>query len=297
MGHFVCFDRLGGSSKKERENGMRSHGEAAYVEWRLLSGPEHRNGAVTISMSCELPMARMRLTRTMRLLDDFPVFVVHEEIENIGMLGRIYNMVQHPTIGGAFLDNTLLIDSNAGKGFYLGTPYPELGEPVINWPHFVYESRLVDIRRVEKDHMPGVVNFIFDDDSSIGWVSACSRSGGLMIGYVWKAEEYPWLRIWRANKDGNPTARGLEFGTTPLPLPFGQLLEKGPMLDRPVYQYLDAGERVTRSYAAFLAEIPDDFAGVESLSCDSNGINLRESAGQSARTVTIRSDVLSALSE
>jgi len=286
MGHFVCFDRLGRPSETEVEHGMPFHGEAAHVAWRVLSGPEVADGMITVVMSCDLPLAGMRLTRAMRLSETSPVLSVTETVENTGALGRMYNIVQHPSLGGTFLDDSLRIDSNAAKGFYLGVPVPDIGEPVIYWPHFVYGGRLVDIRRVEEEQDPGVVNFVFGDGEQTGWVTACNPGGRLMLGYIWKTDDYPWLRIWRSNLDGAPLARGLEFGTTPLPLPFGQILEKGPMLGRPVLEYIDADGKVSRSYVAFLAEIPPGYGGVAEIVTTGGDIVLRE-RGETGREITL----------
>src|ERR1039458_10055275 len=44
MGHFLCLDRWGPPSDAERRNGMPFHGEAARVEWKQTSAPEHLAG-------------------------------------------------------------------------------------------------------------------------------------------------------------------------------------------------------------------------------------------------------------
>ena len=46
-------------------------------------------------------------------------------------------------------------------------------------------------------------------------------------------------------------ARGLEFGTTGLHQPYSILVAKGRIFDRPLFEYLDAGQTVARSYAAY----------------------------------------------
>ena len=50
--------------------------------------------------------------RLIRLAVDRAFFAVREEVENTGKLGRIYNMVQHPTIGPPFLDETTVVDAS-----------------------------------------------------------------------------------------------------------------------------------------------------------------------------------------
>jgi len=113
-------------------------------------------------------------------------------------------------------------------------------------------------------------------DAEYGWVTAITPSKGLLLGYLWKTSEYPWLNIWRHVDKGKPLARGLEFGTTGLHQPFGVLIAKGSIFGRPLVAYLDAGESATRSYAAFLVKTPPDFAGVESVEYGQRRIVVRE---------------------
>ena len=73
-----------------------------------------------------------------------------------------------------------------------------------------------------------------------------------------------------------PLARGLEFGTTGLHQPFPILVAKGRIFGRPIYEYLDAGETRTKTYACFLAEIPGDYKGVASLTYTGKSLILHE---------------------
>jgi hypothetical protein len=124
-----------------------------------------------------------------------------------------------------------------------------------------------------------------------GWVTAANASQGLLLGYLWRTAEYPWLNIWRHAAEGKPLARGLEFGTTGLHQPFETLLEKGAIFGRRLFAYLDASASATRSYAAFLLEIPRDFAGVRSLVYADGRIVIREH-GQTPRELTVEADRL-----
>ena len=99
-------------------------------------------------------------------------------------------------------------------------------------------------------------------------MTAASPSKGLLVGYVWKTAEYPWLSIWRNSVNGKPLARGLEFGTTGLHQPYGVLVEKGRIFGRKLFDHLDAGESKTRSFTGFLAAIGRDFQGVQKVSTD-----------------------------
>jgi hypothetical protein len=276
MAHFLCLDRWGQPSQAEQSNGMPFHGEATSVRWKELRLPTAEQGSITGEMKASLPLAGLEVRRTVRLAANAPVFTINETVTNRNKLGRAYNMVQHPTIGPPFLDETVVVDANAGKGFMQSSPLPDPEEPAVWWPLALGNDGPVDLRRLNSDPAPAVTSFVIDGE--YGWVTALNPSKRLLLGYLWKTAEYPWLNIWRHVVNGKPVARGLEFGTTGLHQPFGILLSKGSIFGRRLFSYLDAGQSAGRSYAAFLLETPPGFAGVRSLAYENGRIVLRERA-------------------
>jgi len=286
MSHFLCLDRWGAPSAAELERGMVYHGEATRVRWSLDAGPETRRGALEARMSARLPIAGLQVERTLRLAADSACVRVEETVTNENKLGRVYNMVQHPTVGPPFLDAETLVDSNARQGFAQSNPGPKYEEPSAWWPRALSEGLPVDMRRLIDSEEPNVVSYVVEDE--YGWVTAASPTAGLLIGYLWKRSEYPWLNLWRRlDEDGKPLARGLEFGTTGLHQPFPTLVKKGAIFGRPLLDYLDAGESHTRSYLMFLAPIPADYRGVAELKRGDREIELIERPGGPARDLHV----------
>ncbi|MBK5293742.1 MAG: hypothetical protein JJE04_18945 [Acidobacteriia bacterium] len=255
MSHFLCLDRWGQPSAAELKNGMPFHGEATRVRWEVVEA-----GAVSARMKAKLPMAGLEVERVARMEPGSAAVLVTETVTNGNPLGRLYNMVQHPTIGPPFLDESTLVDSNAGKGFMQSSPLPNPEEPSVQWPYALLDGKPVDMRRLQSDPMPNVVSYVVDEQ--YGWATAVHPARGLLIGYVWKSAEYPWFNAWRHVADGKPLARGLEFGTTGLHQPFPVLVEKGRIFGRTLYEYLDAAQRETRGYVMFLAQTPAGYTGV-----------------------------------
>jgi len=285
MGHFLCLDRWGPPSEAESKNGMPFHGEASHVAWRVIRNSARSGGEIQGELAATLPIAGFEVTRRMRLSDGVALLRVSESVSNTNKLGRVYNMVQHPSIAPPFLDETTLVDANAGKGFMQSSPLPNPEQPAIVWPQALKDRRPVNLRNLSNDDVPEVASFTIEDE--YGWVTASTASKGLLIGYIWKTSDYPWLNIWRNVVNGKPNARGLEFGTTGLHQPVGILVAKGKIFDRPIYAYIDAGQTVTRSYAAFLFRIPLDYRGVERISYDSGRLTLHEHAGGPARDLVM----------
>jgi hypothetical protein len=282
MSHFLCLDRWGPPTEAERANGMRQHGEK--VEWQI----EEENGS-SARMSAVLPIAGLRVERSIEVAAEGNWFHVSETVTNQNPLGRVYNMVQHATIGPPFLDESVVVDSNATKGFAQGGSLPTPEEPSTLWPMAPRADGPVDMRHLSDDPNPDVVSYVIDDN--IGWVTAANAAKGLLIGYFWETEEYPWLNLWRSSRDGKPMARGLEFGSTGLHQPFPALVKKGFIFGRPLVQFIDTGEGQTRSYVGFLAEIPENYQGVDDLVYENGELTLIERGGGSQIRLSMPSTI------
>lgn len=275
MGHFLCLDRWGAPSEAEGANGMPYHGEAPYVVWDVAKRPRTVGQGVEAEMSASLPMAGLDVQRRLRLLNGSAVVVVEETVHNRNKIGRIYNWVQHPTIGPPFLDENVVVDANAREGFMQDSPLPNPEAPSVHWPLALKDGQAVNMRRLTDDPFPRVVSYTIDQE--IGWTTAANASKGLLLGYIWKTEEYPWFNAWRhVDDDNKPLARGLEFGTTGLHQPFAVLVSKGRIFGRALFAHIDTGQRVTKSYVMFLSKIPADFAGASDVSYAGDQIVIRE---------------------
>jgi hypothetical protein len=285
MAHFLCLDRWGPPSEAEQRNGMPFHGEATRVAWKLDS-PSATSPANSAVMSATLPLAGLGVVRRIQLHSQSPLVTVEETVTNQNRLGKIYNMVQHPTIGPPFLDETTVVDSNARRGFMQSSPLPDPEEPSVFWPAALKDGQPVDLRHLRDDPLPNVVSYTIDQP--IGWVTASNAKQQLMIGYLWKSSEYPWLNMWRhVDERRRPLARGLEFGTTGLHQPFADILKKGAIFGRPLFSYLDPGESISRSWAAFLISIPTGWRGVASVSLAEGRLTITERSVEKPRRLQL----------
>jgi len=271
-GHFLCLDRWGAPSKSEAEGGVPFHGEAPRINWQLTRAPKAHDEYPYLQMGCKMPLAGLSVVRRIALSRRTSVAWVHEEVTNTRKLGRIYNMVQHPSIAAPFLSETTLVDSNATLGFSQEGQVPAGPSQGRSWPRMVIGDQLVDLRQFRSNESDGTVHdvssFIFDSKTEIGWVTAVNPKVELLLGYTWQVKDYPWLNIWRHRENGRVKSRGLEFGTTGLHQPFRVLVGRGRILNRPLFSFIDAGESVSREYMMFVAAVPRDYSGVARLVVD-----------------------------
>lgn len=286
FGHFLCLDRWGPPSDAEGRNGMPYHGEAPNVHWQSQREVRTEAGFVTASASARLPLAGLSVKRTLRLSTTQAYCVVREEVHNDNPLGRVFNWVQHPTIGRPFLDETTLVDCNGRRGFAQGGAMPNPEEPSSYWPQILdRDGQSVNLRRLTSNAHPNVVSFAVEGEW--GWITAATPGQGLLIGYIWRTRDYPWVSVWRDVQQGRPSARGLEFGTTGLHQPFPILTRKGTIFERPLFEYLDAGESRTKSFGMFLCPLPADFSGVASLEVLGTRLVLHERDRDASRDLRV----------
>src|SRR5207247_11137351 len=74
----------------------------------------------------------------------------------------------------------------------------------------------------------------------------------------------------------NPGCGGLESRMTCFPHPDSILVAKGKILGRPIFEHLDAGQTVAKSYTAFLIKIPKDYKGVSNITYAKGRLVLHE---------------------
>ena len=276
MGHFLCFDRWGPPSDGEKTNGFPHHGEVNTVNWQLVEESQKNNGSTDCSMMCTLPMGGLQLHRKIELSESEPVFFVREGIKNMNKYGRMFNIVQHVTLAPPFLDKFTRIDNNTEKGFVNkedGTLNQE--DTVLKWPAVVHNGKSISLRQFQNE-WPRISSFVFDQNDKYGWVTACNPKNKIMLGYIWKTADYPWINFWRYMENGLPKAFGMEFGTTGLHEPFPIVAKKGKIFGRNIYDFIDANEVVNKSFIAFLAKIPDDYNGVEKVEINGSLLIIKE---------------------
>jgi hypothetical protein len=198
MAHFLCLDRWGAPSEAEIASGMFFHGEAARVAWKAdgKGGTSSKMSAVTADGESSRSNAKRGLDSRAALL---------ERSRNGHQSQRAGQVVQHGAAcdhRAAFLDETTVVDSNAGRGFMQSSPLPNPEEPSVQWPNAAKDGRSVDLRHLRDDPMPNVVSYVIDQP--LGWVTASTAKQGLLIGYLWKTSEYPWFNAWRHVDDKHP---------------------------------------------------------------------------------------------
>lgn len=272
QGHFMCLGRWGAPTEGEMKAGVPHNGEAGNKLWKVISLKE--DSALIICSNA--PLDGLNAQREIWFDKTNGVFKVTDDIESTLSVGRLFNVVQHATLGTPFLAESTLINSNATNGFMQHLAYPDPHLYEYKWPNAIIDTvgNRVDLTKTDVPQSY-VSTHLFED--RIGWITASNSQNGLLIGYVWDTEDYPWLNLWHEMKDGKPCAKGLEFGTAGIGLSYQKLLV-GDTRFHGVnsFFYLDALEHFKKSFICFQIYIPVDFRGVAQLKMESNRILLIE---------------------
>jgi hypothetical protein len=286
-GHFICFDHWGPSTPEEEALGIPFHGNGSKIRWTLIHGPGQDDQTNIVEMSCLLPVVKLGMNRKIYQSTSAPVFKIVEEISNHNDSRKVFNLVQHPTIGAPFLDETTLVDTRVDSGFSQNGTLPPAPGDIITWPEALVDGDNTDLRFLSTDHSwsSSVVTFILDEKEEYGWVTAVNPSLNLMIGYIWPASDYPWLNLWMQIQKGAPFARGLEMGSTGLHQTWPVVLEMDTIFGRKLYEELDMDETIIKSYYTFLSEVPSDYRGVASVSLINDTIKVEEYGMDPGRSI------------
>ena len=107
----------------------------------------------------------------------------------------------------------------------------------------------------------------------------------LLIGWVFRREEFPWVQTWLSNPGPNRMTRGLEFSTQPFDLPRADVLKNGPLFDSPVFRILPAKSTITSSFLMFYTAVPDGFLKVDDVQLTGGKLVIEDRANK--KTVTL----------
>jgi hypothetical protein len=273
-GHFVCVDGFGPVSPEEKAAGLPGHGEAHLQQY----SETHSSGdqLVTLTMATELPIVREKFTRTMRLVKGENVVYVHSQLENLLGFDRPVNWAEHATVGSPFLDSgNTVIDVSGTRS--MTRPYEQVQAGAVvqrlasgkefSWPAAPgLDGKNVDLRLTPQkpnylDHATTVV----DTGHGYGWVTALNIKTHLMIGYVFRREEFPWVQYWGNYPSTMKMARGLEFSTQPFDVPRREAIDTRTLLGTPVYRWLPAKASIDTDFLLFYASVPDGMTKVDEI--------------------------------
>lgn len=290
LGHFVCVDGFGPASGEERAAGLPGHGEAHLQSFEVRhSGKEGRTSAITLT--AKLPLVQEVFTRTFRMVDGENVIYIESQLENLLDFDRPVNWAEHATIGSPFLESSVTVVDLSGKRSRT-RPYQQVGSGPTQrrltsgqdflWPAAPgIDGKTIDLRLTPEDpHYTDHATTLLDPSRELEWVTALNPNKRLILGYVFKREEYPWLQHWGDYPATQKLARGMEFGTQPFDVPRREAISTGAMFDTPTYRWLPAKSKIETRFLLFYTRVPEGFMKVDDVRLENGQIVIEDRAAQ-----------------
>jgi hypothetical protein len=285
VGHFVCVDGFGPVSPEEQAVGMPGHGEAHTLPWEVQASGR-QGAAASVTFRVELPLVQEVFTRAIRMIDGENVVYVESELENLLAFDRPVCWAEHATIGSPFLEPVkTVVDMSAQRSKTRAHP-PRAGampRRLASFQDFAWpmapamDGSQVDLRSApanprSTDHTASLV----DTDRELGFVTALHKEKGLLLGYVFRREEYPWVQNWENYPPTLKMARGLEFSTQPFDVPRREVIQFHSMFGAPAYRWLPAKKKIRSRFLIFYTRVPEGFERVDDVKLDSGRLIIED---------------------
>jgi hypothetical protein len=260
MGHSLCLDIFGGPSEQEAAAGMTAHGEASAARYDVGV----QNGILTARANFH--EAGLAFVRNISF-ESSAVLNVTEEVENLTACDRPIGWTQHVSLGDPFVEpgvtafRASATRSKVFEGdFAGGKGYMETGAE-FDWPYVPRTGGgTVDMRTFVNLPVSGAYTaHLMDPGRPDAFFLAWNPKSKVLLGYVWKQSDFPWLGIWEENRsrthapwNGQTIARGMEFGVSPMPETRRAMIERGSLFGVPGYRWIPAKSTLRAGYRVFL---------------------------------------------
>jgi hypothetical protein len=299
-GHSISFDFFGPPSPEEIAAGHSTHGEAPIVKWRRR-GPK-RSSQETLIYGADLPLAEMRLERAISLDRDQPIIYCEETASNLATFDRPISWNHHVTFGPPFLEpNVTLFDMPATRSKVCPATFSSnmalQPDAEFLWPNAPRkQDGTLNLRTSENSKYGHYTAHLLDPALKTAFIAVCNPRTRLLVLYLFNRSEYPWVGNWEESYNrthapwkGREFCRGFEFSSTPFPIPRRETIANGPLFGESTYKWLPARSSRSSKYMIALLEVPQNFAGVASVTANSDSLAIHEN--DNARVVRLRTTV------
>ena len=203
---------------------------------------------VSLALEVELPVFRLHFRREISLRPEALVVSITEVVTNPSDHEAEFQWVEHATFGEPLFTNSeasLFLSGTRGLTWPLGYEGHELllNAAEYQWPHAPSaDGGQIDLSQAfVRDGTGFVAAVLADRDRENAFVVVHNRRHGLVAGYSYDPARFPWIALWEENRargyapwHGRTRARGVEFGTSPMPLGLDQARATRSLFDTPV---------------------------------------------------------------
>lgn len=277
-GHNLCLGAFGDSSPDEMRAGLSPHGEAPVLRWKMLR-KKTRGRSLSLACGCDMPIAQMQLTRTITSTEGSAVYRVREQVRSLARRDAPFTMCEHVTFGPPFLEKGVTVfDMPATLGHTHPAVFGDIQrmrrDTAFRWPAGPGAKGKVDLRMIGSEYRKSsdFSTQLMDPAKELAWFSAVNPRLGLLVAYVWKRSDFPWIGNWEENHArkampwaGRSFTRGMEFANTPFPIGLRPAVSLGTFQGETTYRWLPALGTVSMEFSILAAKVGPDCAGVSDI--------------------------------
>jgi hypothetical protein len=286
-GHALVLGYFGMPSAEEAGLGLPLHGEAGASEWQVL-GFSADDSQASLILQVVLSTYRMRVQRALHLSHGASSVRVEERVTNIGNRHLDFQWVEHATFGEPLFatgESRLYLSAKQGRTWPLGYEGRELlaADRDFRWPCAPpISGGNLDLSLAFQRPRTGFVAGLLTDSNRLnGFIAIYNRRLSLAAGYAFDHRHFPWIALWEENHareyspwNGVTRARGVEFGTSPMPLGLENARQMRTLFDTPVFTSLEAATTSTTAYHLFTTVVPSDWSGIEDVEAREQSLRL-----------------------
>jgi hypothetical protein len=274
-GHALALGYFGMPSSEEAQQGLSLHGEAANSEWKIVSAVADDDSA-TLVIEVTLPVYRLHFRREVFLPRDAFTACITEIVTNLGGDAVEFQWVQHAAFGEPFFANgeaTLFVSGTRGVTWPAGYEGHELlaGDVEFQWPYAQsIDGKPIDLSQPFVHDGTGFIAGLLASDGENAFAAVHNRRHQLVAGYCFNPKLFPWIVLWEENLareyapwNKRTRARGVEFGTSPMPLGLAHAREMRRLFDTPVLSSIPASSCLQAQYDLFLHPVPPQWTQIK----------------------------------
>jgi hypothetical protein len=265
-GHALALGYFGLPSASEAAQGLPLHGEAASAQWTLISAEEGNESAVLV-LEVELPVYQLKFRRKITLQADALTAAIDETVVNNSDAEISLQWVQHAAFGEQFYTNadaSLFVPVSRAVTWPLGYEDHEFlpANAEFKWPNApTANGGQADLTiPFQQDGTGFIVSLLLKPERNDSYFAIHNRRHRLVAGYSFDRSRFPWIALWEENCarsyppwNGTTQVRGVEFGTSPMPLGLDQAREVHTLYDTPVLTSIAPSAQLSTSYEIFVS--------------------------------------------
>jgi hypothetical protein len=286
-GHFICVDGFGEVSHEEQAAGLPGHGEAHQTPFEVKFYKKEGR-ATTLTLATKLPLTQELFARTIRMVDGENVVYVESQLESLLSFDRPVFWAEHATIGSPFLEaGVTVVDMPARRAKTRpytesekegGLPHILPSDKEFNWPEAPgLHTRKIDVRIAPAEPNSGDhTTCLMDPARNLVFITALHPGKRLVLGYLFKPQEYPWTQSWMFYPKNKKLARGMEFATQPFDVPRREAVQLNSLFGAPTFRWLPARTKIESRFLMFYAHTPENFRKVDDVRLENGTIIIED---------------------